>query len=304
MCIIAVQPPKLELRQEVLDNCWAGNDDGAGFAYAKDGNIIVIKELENKEKFETLYRSHRAKSPNAVFVLHWRVRTHGKVNRTNIHPFFVNKDVVMFHNGTISDMPHSEDYSDSYLFAKTVLSGLPHKFYSNETILRMIHKWASPSRIALLTSSGKVFFTSMNGWEKDGDFFFSNNGWKGWIYRTGRKGRQVFESPYTYNEQTQLWEDNSKKKITTIGLPAESENTRNGGNATQVRGNNRVKKLNIINGIGQQTKYIMDPVCLFCGHGCQEGEEVIEQREAVVCARCLQDAAVVVDAVVKKVGNI
>ncbi len=186
MCIIAVVPKEKRLVDEVLHNCWTLNSQGAGFAYAKDGKIHVVKELASRNKFEYLYKKHQELAPESTFVLHWRVRTHGTVSLENVHPFWVNKDLVMFHNGTITNMPDDKQRSDSNLFNRLVLQRLPAGWKHSKAILHLLQDRINGSRMAFLSSTGHVIVLNKQAWNESTDgIMFSNDGWKGsWLHRS------------------------------------------------------------------------------------------------------------------------
>lgn len=185
MCIIAVVPKDKYLIDEVLHNCWTMNSQGGGFAYAKDGKIRVVKELLSKEKFNYLYRKHQEGAPESIFILHWRVRTHGTVSLMNVHPFWVNKDIVMFHNGTISGLPDDTLRSDSNQFNRLILQKLPGNWIKNRATLTLLQDRIGGSRMAFLTAAGNVTILNKQSWDSSTDgIHFSNTGWRGtWNHR-------------------------------------------------------------------------------------------------------------------------
>ncbi len=45
MCIIAIQPIGVKIKESILKNCWHANKDGAGIMYVENGKIIVNKDV-------------------------------------------------------------------------------------------------------------------------------------------------------------------------------------------------------------------------------------------------------------------
>lgn len=213
MCIIAVVPAGKVLRDEVLHNCWTLNHMGAGFAYPLDGKLRVVKELRSQNKFEYLFKKHQELAPESPFVLHWRIRTHGEVSLANVHPFWVNKDMVMFHNGTITGMPDDKVRSDSNLFNHLVLQKLPKGWSHNRTILQLIQERINGSRMVFLTSTGRIVILNKQAWSESEDgILFSNDGWLGsWLHRS--KGHTL----YVLDKDSRQWvkTDSIQKKISS-----------------------------------------------------------------------------------------
>lgn len=100
MCIIAIKPEGISIPTERLKACWDHNPDGAGFMYSEDGKLKIVKGLM---AFDSFLQSYNAINPlNKRVVIHFRYGTHGKVCPDLTHPFSINKDLALVHNGVLS----------------------------------------------------------------------------------------------------------------------------------------------------------------------------------------------------------
>jgi hypothetical protein len=67
MCIIAIQPMGVKIKESTLKNCWDANKDGAGIMYVENGKIIVNKEMHSFSEFMKL-KKHADKENLHVIV--------------------------------------------------------------------------------------------------------------------------------------------------------------------------------------------------------------------------------------------
>jgi len=97
MCIIAIKPKKVKISNINLKNCWDNNPDGAGFMYSENNELIIEKGLMTFEDFSESY--NKINPENKDVVIHFRYGTHGKVCKELTHPFSINSNLALVHNG-------------------------------------------------------------------------------------------------------------------------------------------------------------------------------------------------------------
>lgn len=176
MCI-AIKNTRNTISKKTLRNCWNNNDMGAGILYINQaGHLSDFKELVSFDNFYKAYQYIRSITKHPV-ILHFRIATHGKINKENCHPFYVSEKLGFVHNGIISiDTPYKE-YSDTWHFNE-LLKRLPENFLSNEAIMLLIEEFISWSKLIFMDNKGKV--TIVN--EKDGQMhkgdWYSNGTYK------------------------------------------------------------------------------------------------------------------------------
>lgn len=158
MCLITLNTPETTFTSAWLLDFYRHNPDGLGVMYAKNEEIIVEKCVpKNEKQVLTFYKAHIA---GREAVVHWRMRTHGKTDLANAHPYEVlskaehGLDLWMVHNGVLQGVKSDrKQMSDTWHFIRDTLKPL---LAVNVDLLR------SPVFIALLEarigSSNKLVF--------------------------------------------------------------------------------------------------------------------------------------------------
>lgn len=115
MCVIVYKNKDAELNSDDILKMWSSNSDGAGLIVFTHQHVKVIKGMM---KLSDLVEETR-KYKNKDMLLHFRLATHGKVNRKNTHPFPIGKGRWLMHNGILSQYGSHGDLgrSDSEHFA-------------------------------------------------------------------------------------------------------------------------------------------------------------------------------------------
>ena len=174
MCIIILNKQGL-VPKTILQNCYINNPDGMGIMYAHKGKIEVFKELKNFELFYEYYFNIR-KIFRGNIGLHFRIKTHGKINESNIHPFYVNRDLAFMHNGIIDIDTGKTDLSDTQLFNERILKGLPKNFTRNRAIMQLISESIGYSKLLFLDSSDNYsIINESDGTWKDENWFSNHS---------------------------------------------------------------------------------------------------------------------------------
>lgn len=185
MCIIVAKEKGIEIpSKEILETCFRRNPDGAGFMYVKDNKVIIDKGyMDFKSFYKRLTKlDKKLKLKDKALVMHFRIGTHGKNDRSTTHPFpisnndsdlkqtYFTTDLGMAHNGIIPKYDYEEDMSDTQLFIRDVVSilkGLNKKFYKNKETLDML-KRVCTSKLAFLDVKENIIYV--------GDFVKDDNG--------------------------------------------------------------------------------------------------------------------------------
>lgn len=189
MCVIAVKPKGIDMpTDEVLQQMWNTNRDGAGFMYNDEGRVHIKKGFmtfdDFKRNLQSVYDELTRRAINlkedVSFVYHFRIATHGTVIPENTHPFPVSSDIDalkaldvstdlgMAHNGVIrtldNDLTHN--LTDTATFVKDVL--VPFKAFFSSAFLQLanitkfIGNTINASRLAFLDGEGNV--TKIGSW--------------------------------------------------------------------------------------------------------------------------------------------
>lgn len=128
MCLAIYKPAGVEIPQDALIKGWAGNPDGAGFAYVSRGKIRPVKGLMKLADFLKAYKGAVEKYPDSPFLVHFRIRSLGDRSPENTHPFMF-KYGCGIHNGTFNNCGAKFDQgkSDTALFFEKFGDNLPYK---------------------------------------------------------------------------------------------------------------------------------------------------------------------------------
>lgn len=184
MCIAILAKAGVKVSDEELLASYKSNKDGCGFAYISMDYVghrkIKIVKTMDYEIFLRKYKRAQANNPESPFLIHFRIATHGTVNKFNCHPFKVNKDVVMMHNGIISGIPTDVKRSDTQVFNDLILKALPKDFYKYEAYEYLIEKFIGASKMVVLDINGNfTIYNEKSGHWKDG-VWYSNYSYKDW----------------------------------------------------------------------------------------------------------------------------
>ena len=209
MCI-AILNRVNTLSYKTFKQCWQSNPDGAGLTFFDGKNIQIIKEMKSVKTFYTQYKEIRTKYPTIDIAIHFRIATHGGVNLTNCHPFKVNKQTAFIHNGIISKVNATKEFSDTFIFNETILKKLPPNFATNETILELLDSYIGYSKLVIISGKNYAIVNESAGHWNGGNWY-SNESYKPRKAYTpptnyapyGNNTKQYYRPYYTPN----LWEE-------------------------------------------------------------------------------------------------
>ena len=166
-----------KISKSTLRRCYDANPDGAGFMYAEDKQLVVNKGYFTFKEFYKEYKPHGDKQ----VLLHFRIKTHGPINKDNCHPFLVNSGLGFIHNGIINGYG-SNIKSDTIEFNESILQKIVSKHGNNslfdDPMVELIENVIGYSKLVFLDRHGN--YTIMN--EKKGNWndgvWYSNMSWK------------------------------------------------------------------------------------------------------------------------------
>lgn len=142
MCVAVYKPIGVDVpTREELYNCYLRNQDGAGFAFYRNGKIHIKKGYMNFNSFYEDFCKENFNKDENVF-MHFRIATHGLVDGGNTHPFPITDDFNkmrktdieyngkclihngIFHYGDNVIKSYSKIISDTMLFSKLLFDEL------------------------------------------------------------------------------------------------------------------------------------------------------------------------------------
>jgi predicted glutamine amidotransferase len=180
MCI-AILNTKSLLPKSYIKNSWDNNYHGAGFAYSKGDSMFVYKTDSDANTFYKVYKRHRKENPDAKFLIHFRISTHGTITEDNLHPFIINDKVALIHNGTVDLSNHKcgDHRSDTRFLCEEILSHLPDGWHLSSGVHSFIKEIGGWSKFVLLDleNNHAIIKESEGHWDKLGNWF-SNSSYK------------------------------------------------------------------------------------------------------------------------------
>lgn len=182
MCIIVYQKSGEHVGKRTLRRCWAGNPDGAGFMWAEDGKVEISK---GHFTFRSLYRTYRAQqrlTPDADFVLHFRIQTSGGMDYANCHPFRLAVDLGFVHNGILAtvDVPPQSIISDTGIFCRDILGMMKDGFLESPGVVHLLEVYAvaNASKFIFLDGRGNVTISNEDAGVWDGGIWYSGKAYQ------------------------------------------------------------------------------------------------------------------------------
>lgn len=178
MCLAIFKPRGRFIPREHLEEGFARNKDGAGYAYHNGQKLVVKKGFF---KFGSFYDSYVKEAEEHKAIIHFRYATSGLIDVENCHPFtFHNDNYAVIHNGVL-DHRNTKKESDTNCFVKDILSKVPKKYSFNKEMKKNIGEYIGKhNKMVIMSSLGKVMFINEDGnnahW--NGGIWYSNDSYE------------------------------------------------------------------------------------------------------------------------------
>lgn len=177
MCLASFIPAGLTMPDAYVREAVAQNPHGAGIAYARDGEVHIVKGIF---RVATLLRhlESLAAYPRAV---HMRWATHGSVSKGNCHPFRVARDCAVIHNGIITGYG-SKKRSDTAHFTENMLkpSYLDRSLFDVASVKALEWYVGAGNKLVILHAEGApTILNESSGHWRDG-IWYSNESYLPW----------------------------------------------------------------------------------------------------------------------------
>ena len=180
MCIAIYKPEGKVISKATLQECYDSNPDGAGFMYAQGKKLNIEKGFFSFDSFYDAYKKHE----NKQAVIHFRIKTHGKIDTANCHPFSVNNSIGFVHNGVISGYGDS-DFSDTVRFNEAILRPLVNKWGNlalfQDPVIELIENRIGYSKLVFLDRHGNHLIMNESKGVWDDGVWYSNTSYKPYV---------------------------------------------------------------------------------------------------------------------------
>ena len=181
MCIAIYKPEEKIISKATLQECYSSNPDGAGFMFADDKQLNIEKGFFSFDSFYNAYKKHQDKK----VVIHFRIKTHGEINKTNCHPFAVNSSLAFVHNGIISGLDGDKTLSDTIHFNEQILQPLVNKWGNlalfQDPMINLLETRIGYSKLIFLDRHGNHKIMNEHKGEWDDGIWYSNNSYKPYV---------------------------------------------------------------------------------------------------------------------------
>ncbi len=190
MCLALYKPVNIKPDYDKLRTAMQYNSDGAGFAVAHEGQLIVEKGFFKFDSFKKAFEPFE----DCAAIVHFRIGTSGVKDKNNCHPFKLNDfevadtglvPVAVIHNGIFNDAASDKkEWNDTWHVCRDILHPLWRQnpfCFSDPHIIALGDKYVgSFNKLVFLDSTGKCsIWGESNGHWKDG-VWYSNRSYEDW----------------------------------------------------------------------------------------------------------------------------
>jgi len=184
MCLLVVCSPNSTPKKKDLECASCNNPHGFGYAVITPNGIVTGRGMSAKKIIKE-FLEVRKEYPNSYAMFHARYATHGVKNEDNCHPFKVDENTYLAHNGILDVDIHATDKrSDTRVFAEDMLPSMGGvSALDDDNVWKMLGKWASGSKIAIFTldpnarANCYIINESSGHWDNEG-MWWSNTTYK------------------------------------------------------------------------------------------------------------------------------
>lgn len=200
MCIIAYKPSGEKFpSKNTLKTMFRNNPDGAGFMFNDGDHIHIEKGFMAFSAFQNALSKYKHLTDRA-FVLHFRIATHGGINKEMTQPFPLsakNKQLRstnidapygVAHNGIISLCNDARKLSDTAQFISQYMTRICSGKKPFDDINLNIIESCINSRMVILEPSGTCHILG-KGWIEDNNIIYSNDSYIDW-YRYSKSNKK------------------------------------------------------------------------------------------------------------------
>lgn len=215
MCIAIVKPKGVKMpSKDILKICFKNNPDGSGFSYNRNGKNYIHKGYFTFADFYNDLLKCKIKD-NESALIHFRVATHGSIDKSTCHPFLITQcydDMkkthiktqgnIIIHNGMLHLYDEDNTISDSMVLAKNLYS-LDLNKTENKLMIQLAlqnNDKNKTNRMAILYNNGQVqLFGWKTKWENVDGCYYSNKSYEKEFTRNNKKVLNIQEK-FNYDE--------------------------------------------------------------------------------------------------------
>lgn len=183
MCLAIYAPVGVRIARERLSNGWNNNPDGGGYAFINDDGEVTARHFLEWPDFIAGYERDSRANTKSPFIIHQRFATHGTKDETNVHPFSMDDNTVVIHNGILDVNMKQDKRSDTRTFVEDYLAKLPMGWMDDPDLAHMVEEFIGyGNKLVILTSDPYarqdvyIFNEKRGHWDRGA--WWSNDGYK------------------------------------------------------------------------------------------------------------------------------
>lgn len=169
------------LSETQIRTSWQNNPDGAGFAYVDSTGTLQTFRTMKLGAFVNAYRvATERNASRSDFVVHFRLATHGTTDVDNVHPFHMDGQTLVAHNGILPTPTLGDGRSDTATFVQDYLPKLGPTWFDVPEMWELVSEYCVGSKLIILTTNpdakngAYIVNESAGHWSDDGGIWFSN----------------------------------------------------------------------------------------------------------------------------------
>lgn len=209
MCLALYKPAGIAPDWSALETGMMYNSDGAGFAVAVEGQLIVEKGFF---KFEHFKKALEPFGEHAA-IIHFRISTHGKVNQANCHPFDMRTfgdgggvPLAVIHNGMFFEAANDNPaFSDTWHICRDILHPMwlgDQKYFMRPEFIEMGDMMVGRSnKLVFLNADGDFAIWGESNGHWNNGVWWSNHSYEDWRCADPRG----YTTTATYKSKTKPW---------------------------------------------------------------------------------------------------
>ncbi len=222
MCLI-IAGPSANIRSTLLNttgmiaDIFQSNSDGLGVMYKNKRGLRVVKILANTVTDITRFIDQLPQDDRDL-TMHWRMRTHGKIDLENCHPYdVVPGKVALVHNG-ILDNGNAADptKSDTWHFIRKFLMEPIEKhpdLIHSEGFIKLLGEYIGSNRFVFMDDRGRMSIINKDQGVEHGSLWFSNTyAWSPEMLIPGYKPSYSGYSVYDEDGDDDSWASYYRKR--------------------------------------------------------------------------------------------
>jgi hypothetical protein len=182
MCLI-IHGPSAKVRSTLLqtdgllEDIFGHNEDGLGVMYRTSSGVQALKILPHRSLKKVRRFIESLPIDDREVAMHWRMRTHGNIDKENCHPYAVEGGGWLMHNGILATGNDADrTKSDTWHYARDFLDGgVMERVGHDKRFLELITDHiGSGNKFVMMTSDGRMSIAGKHRGIEVGDLWFSN----------------------------------------------------------------------------------------------------------------------------------